>query len=271
VLDPAALGAGTHTVDYTYSTVLDEITFLDQFCCYEGTPSYGFLPADTLAWQSFTAQQTGTLLNIQTAVLMNAGTARTFNLSLHAGTGPNAPMIWSATRTTLDGYNLFSALDLPVQQGSTYTWVLQFVADAQPLLPTVLHFTGNGYPTGVAHVPGTPDADLFFREVIRQTFPCTDSTSFNINVEVCAGLAGPSLPGVSVGPNPFGHVLLLTTADERVRCSLLSTDGRTVRTHSAAPHAREAIPVDDLASGCYLLRLSSAEGTRIEVVRLIKD
>ncbi len=271
VLDPAALGAGTHTVDYTYSTVLDEVTFLDQFCCYEGIPSYGFLPADSIAWQAFTAQQTGDLLNIQTAVQMNTNVARTFNLSLHEGTGPNAPVIWSDTRTTLDGYNLFSPLDLPVQEGSTYTWALQFVADAEPALPTMLHFTANGYPTGVGHVPGTPDAELFFRENIRQTFPCADSTSFTITVEVCTGIAGSALPGVSVGPNPFGHVLLLTTADERVFCTLLSADGRTVRTHSAAPHTREAIPVDDLASGCYLLRVSSADGARTEVVRVVRE
>ena len=271
VLDPAALGSGTHTVDYIYSTVLDEVTFLDQFCCYEGIPSYGFLPADSIAWQAFTAQQAGDLLNIQTAVQMNTTVARTFNLSLHEGTGPNAPMIWSDTRTTLDGYNLFSPLDLPVQEGSTYTWALQFVADAEPALPTLLHFTADGYPTGVGHVPGTPDADLFFRENIRQTFPCADSTSFTITVDVCTGIAGSSLPGVSVGPNPFGHVLLLTTADERVYCTLLSADGRTVRTHSAAPHTREAIPVEDLASGCYLLRLSSADGARTEVVRVVRE
>ncbi len=271
VLDPVALGVGTHAVDYNYSTVLDEVTFLDQFCCYEGLPSYGFLPADSIAWQAFTAQQTGTLLNIQTGVQMNSSLARTFNLSLHEGTGPNTPVIWSDTRTTLDGYNLFSPLDLPVQEGSTYTWALQFVPDAEPMLPTLFHFTANGYPTGVAHMPGVPDADLFFRENIRQNFPCADSTSFTINVELCTGIAGSSLPGVSVGPNPFGRTLLLTTADERVFYTLLCADGRTVRTHSAAPHTREAIPVEDLANGCYLLRLSSADGARTEVVRVVRE
>jgi len=270
-LDPAALGVGTHAVDYSYSTVLDEVTFLDQFCCYEGLPSYGFLPADSLAWQAFTAQQTGTLLHIQTAVQMNTGVARTFNLSLHEGTGPDAPVIWSDTHTTLDGYNLFSPLNLPVQEGSIYTWALQFVPDAEPMLPTLLHFTANGYPTGVAHMPGVPDADLFFRETIRQTFPCADSTGFSINVEVCTGITGSNLPGVSVGPNPFVRTLLLTTAEERVLCTLLSADGRTVRTLSAAPHTREAIPVEDLASGCYLLRLSSADGARAEVLRVVRE
>jgi hypothetical protein len=271
VLDPAALGVGTHTVDYLYSTVLDEVTFQDQFCCYEGLPSYGFLPADSLAWQAFNARQTGTLLNIQTAVLMNANVARTFNLSLHEGTGPDGPVIWSDTRTTLDGYNLFTTLDLPVQEGSTYSWALQFVADAEPMLPNLFHFTANGYPTGLGHMPGVPDADLFFREVIRQSFPCADSTSFTINVDVCSGIAGSTLPGISVGPNPFGRTLLLTTAGERVFCTLLSADGRTVRTHSAGPHTREEIPVADLASGCYLLRLSSADGARTEVLRVVRE
>lgn len=271
VLDPAALGVGTHTVDYNYSTLLDEITFLDQFCCYEGLPSYGFLPADSLAWQAFTAQQTGTLLNIQTAVLMNAGVARSFNLSLHEGTGPNAPVIWSETRTTLDGYNLFSPLDLPVQEGSTYTWALQFVADAEPLLPTVLHFTEGGYPTGVAHVPGTPDADLFFREVIRQTFPCADSTSFSVNVDVCTGIGGSTLPGVSVGPNPFADELILTTAAEAVHFALLAPDGRTVHTGSCGPHKRRPLSTTGLAGGCYLLHLMNADGGRTSVLRVTKQ
>ena len=62
-------------------------------------------------------------------------------------------------------------------------------------------------------------------------------------------------------------MLLLTTADERVFSDHLSADGRTVRMLSAAPHTREAIPVEDLASGCYLLRLSSADGARTEVMR----
>lgn len=270
-LDPAALGVGTHTVDYTYSSVLDEVTFMDQFCCYEGLPSYGFLPADSIAWQAFTAQQTGTLLNIQTGVLMNTVLERTFNLSLHEGSGPNGPVIWSDTRTTLDGYNLFSPLNLPVEQGNTYTWALQFVADAEPMLPNLFHFTANGYPTGVGHMPGVPDVDLFFREVIRQTFSCADSTSFTIDVDVCSGIAGSTLPGVSVGPNPFGRTLVLTTAGEPVLCTLHSADGRIVGTHNAAPHTREAIPVDDLASGWYLLRLSSADGARTEVVRVVRE
>jgi hypothetical protein len=56
-----------------------------------------------------------------------------------------------------------------------------------------------------------------------------------------------------------------------VFCTLLSADGRTVRTHSAGPHTREEIPVADLASGCYLLRLSSADGARTEVLRVVRE
>jgi hypothetical protein len=72
-------------------------------------------------------------------------------------------------------------------------------------------------------------------------------------------------------PTPSANTLLLTTAGERVFCTLLSADGRTVRTHSAGPRTREAIPVDDLASGCYLLRLSSADGARTEVVKMVRE
>ena len=269
---PQALGVGTQVIDYIYSTLLDTVTFVDQQCTSGPLPAYAFPPADSVVWQSFTVQQGGTLDDIELFLFWPDADPRTFALSLHAGTGVGGPLLWSAVRSAFPlAPGLFANSGVELIVGSTCTFAFSCLTPNGPL-PQALHYNGDAYGPGEARLPGiTAAADLYFAERITQRFPCADSTSFAIDVEVCTGLAGGLPPGVSVAPNPFAGVLLLGTAAEAVRYELLLSDGRCVRTGSAAPHTRHTIDAEGLSAGCYLLRLGGAEGGWRAVLRVVRE
>jgi len=273
LLVPAALGVGTHTIDHLYTAQLDTLRFTDQLCCYTGVPDNAVLLPGDLVWQTFTTDQSGILENLQLGVQL-MGITRTFDVSIHAGADPTGPVLWSDTRTTAEGYNgLFGGVDLPLTFGTTYTAAFRYLPDNTPQPePLVFYFRGNGYSGGTGQVAnGTLGDDLYFREIIRQSFPCSDSTSYTIDVEVCTSITSATWTGVSVAPNPFDHTLVLRTGAEAIRHQLLSVDGRVLATGWAAANAQVPLPVEGLSAGCYLLQLVSTDGRRTEVVRVVKE
>lgn len=269
---PQALGVGTHTIDYTYSTLLDTVTFVDQQCTAGPLPAYAFPPADSVAWQSFTVLQGGTLEDIELFLFWPDADPRTFALSLHAGTGVGGPLLWSAVRGAFPlAPGLFANTGVELIAGSTCTFAFRCLTPNGPL-PQVLHYSGDAYGPGEAHLPGiTAATDLYFRERITQRFPCADSTTFTIDVQVCTGFVEGLPPGVSVAPNPFADALVLATTGSAVRYALLQTDGRCVRTGTAAPHMRHAIDAAGLSAGCYLLRLAGADGGWSDALRVVRE
>lgn len=274
LLVTADLGVGTHTIDYLYSTLLDTVDFMDQVCCYEGFPAYHQLLPDSIMWQSFIAQQSGDLVVLRTGILLLSNDPRTFQVSFLAGTGLGGQVLWSDTRTTTDGYNaLFANTGLVVEQGSTYTFAFHYLPDDVPLpLPEVLHYTGNGYANGEGYVPGIQaPADLYFNEVVRQRFPCADSTSFSVSVEGCSGIADNLFPGMYVAPVPFNDRLVLNTGADAVRFAMHAADGRLMFSSSALPNAQHQLPVSGLPAGCYALRIWGRTGERSDVLKLVKE
>lgn len=153
-----------------------------------------------------------------------------------------------------------------------YTFTLRYAPDTAALFPVDLFvFTGDGYTGGSGQVPGANGPiDHFFREHISRSYTCTDSTSFEVNVEVCTGIGDNQLPGVRVAPNPFSDQLTLQTGPEAVRYALRAADGRTLGEGLAPQHTRLSLPVRTLPGGCYLLRMWSTDGTRTEVVRVVR-
>lgn len=268
---PGELGAGTHTVDYHYTAQLDTLTFFDQFCCYTGQPGYTALEPDSLTWQSFTAAQTGALENILLGLNLNAP-ERTFQLSIHSGTGTSGPLLWSDTRTVTEGYNsFFNNTGLAVQAGNTYTFALRCVEDGSPFPVDLFVFRGDGFPTGVSHVPGaTVATDHYFRERIVQQFACTDSTSVAVNVQVCTGIAENAGSIVRLAPNPFTDQVIVDAGSGSLRYALYTADGRLMREGQHVQGGRFVLSGNGLAAGPYHLRVWPGSDDRSEVLRLVK-
>jgi hypothetical protein len=271
VLDPALLGAGTHTIDYLYTAQLDSVSFFDQFCCYTGMPGYTPLPADTTTWQSFTALQSGTLVNIALGLSLNSA-QRTFDVAIREGQGLAGPVLWSDTRTVTEGYNsFFNNTGLSVQAGSTYTFSLRYAADGEPFPVSLFVFTGDGFPNGTAFVPGSFTAtDHYFRERIAQLQRCTDSTSFTVEVEVCTGISAGAMPTARVAPNPFSDQLVVGTTTDLVRYALHAVDGRMVLQGNSTPGANVVLETGGLLAGAYQLLLWSHGQLTPQVVRVMK-
>jgi hypothetical protein len=281
LLVPATLGPGTHTIDYFYTAQLDTLRFIDQLCCFGSPVLTATVVPDEVVWQSFVAGQSGNLVNVQMGLdLLN--TPRTFEVFLHAGEGTAGAVLWQDTRTTAEGYNgLFNGMVLPVTFGNTYTAAFRMLPDnAPPPAPFTYYYTGNGYTAGRAQLStgvgtGTGNDDLAFSVFIEQHFPCADSTSYTIVVEVCTGLAEPSWTGASVVPNPFTSTVLLRVGGQALRHTLLTVDGRVLASGQAAAHSQVQLPVETLSPGCYLLQLQGSDGPqatgRTEVLRLVKE
>ena len=273
LLVPAALGAGTHTIDYIYTAQLDTLLFVDQYCCYTSTPANLVLEPEQEVWQSFTAGQSGILEGLGIGPDLSFVT-RVFEVRLVEGLGTGGTVLWSDTITTAQSYSdLFQGLSQEVTAGTTYTAAVRRLPDTTVGPdPRMLVFSGPGYPGGTAEFPGHPEvADLYFRAQVRQTFPCTDSTSYALTVEVCTGIDDPAFAGVSVGPNPFSEQLMLRTAGDPLVYRLLSVDGRLLRTGLAAPQRAQELTLPELSGGSYLLLLTTADGTASEVVRVVKE
>ncbi len=269
--DPAALGLGTHTVDYVYTAQLDSLTFYDQFCCYTGMPGYTNLVSDTTTWQSFTADQSGSLDNILLGLNLNS-VERTFDVAIRAGEGLAGPVLWSDTRTVTEGYNsFFNNTGLSVQEGDTYTFSLRYAADGLPFPVDLFIFTGDGFPTGVGSVPGSAGPiDHYFRERIVQTHACTDSTSLTVQVEVCTGIDDPNTPAVRIAPNPFRDQLVIEPGLGPVRYAVYAADGRVVREGRSTHGGRIAVPTMDLRAGSYQLKVWTGDAQRVHVLRVMK-
>ncbi len=269
--DPALLGAGTHTVDYLYTAQLDSLSFYDQFCCYTGTPGYTPLQPDSTTWQSFTVEQSGTLVNIGLGLNLNS-TQRTFDVAIREGQGLAGPLLWSDTRTVTEGYNsFFNNTGLSVQAGITYTFSLRYQLDGSQFPVELFVFTGDGFPNGTAHVPGSNGAiDHYFRERIAQVQRCTDSTSFTVEVEVCTGITEDNLPAARVAPNPFRDQLVIEPTSDRARYTLHTVDGRTVLEGNSMQGGRIVLATGALRAGLYQIIVWADEQQSPQVVRVIK-
>ncbi len=271
LFDPALLGAGTHTVDYLYTAQLDSLSFYDQFCCYIGMPGYTPLQPDSTTWQSFTAEQSGTLVNIGLGLNLNSA-ERTFDVAIREGQGLAGPVLWSDTRTVTEGYNsFFNNTGLSVEAGTTYTFSLRYQPDGSPIPVSLFVITGDGFPTGTAHVPGSSSAiDHYFRERIAQVQRCTDSTSYEVVVEVCTGIHEGTRPTMRVAPNPFCEQLVIEPTSDRVRYALHAVDGRTVLEGNSTRAERIVLSTGGLRAGSYRLLLWSEEQRTPQVVRVMK-
>lgn len=271
LFDPALLGAGTHTVDYLYTAQLDSLSFYDQFCCYTGLPSYTPLPPDSITWQSFTAEQSGSLVNIGLGLNLNSA-QRTFDVAIREGQGLAGPVLWGDTRTVTEGYNsFFNNTGLNVQAGTTYTFSLRYQADGSQFPVSLFVFTGDGFPTGTAHVPGSSSAiDHYFRERIAQVQRCTDSTSFTVEVEVCTGINEGTVPTARVAPNPFRDQLVIESTSDRVRYALYAVDGRIVLEGTSTRAGRILLSTGGLRAGSYRLLIWEEDQRMPQVVRVMK-
>lgn len=273
LLVPATLGVGTHTIDYTYTAQLDTLLFVDQYCCYTSPPANLLLEVGAEVWQSFTAGQSGTLEGLGIGPDLSFLT-RVFEVRLLEGTGVGGTVLWADTITTAQSYaDLFQGLALEVTAGTVYTAAFRRLPDTTVGPgPVLLVFTAPGYPGGVVSFPGHPEvAGIYFREQVRQTFPCTDSTSYSITVEVCTGLTDPAFAGVRVGPNPFNEQLVLRTAADALRYDLLGVDGRLLHTGLAGAQRNAPIALPTLAPGTYLLHLTTTDGRSSQVLRVVKE
>jgi hypothetical protein len=273
LLVPAALGEGTHTIDYVYTAQLDTLFFVDQYCCYTSPPDNVVLEVDEEVWQSFTAGQSGILEGMGIGPDLSFLT-RVFEVRLLEGQGTGGTVLWSDTITTAQSYaDLFQGLAQEVTAGNTYTAAVRRLPDTtEGPFPRLLVFNAPGAPGGVAEFPGHPEVvDIYFRALIRQTFPCTDSTSVALTVEVCSGIDDPAFTGVSVGPNPFGEQLVLRTATHALSYQLLSVDGRLLNTGRAAPQHTLHLALPELSAGTYLLHLTTTDGSASEVIRVVKE
>ena len=273
LLVPAALGEGTHSIDYIYTAQLDTLLFIDQYCCYTSPPDNVVLEVDQEVWQSFTVGQSGTLEALGIGPDLSFVT-RVFEVRLLEGTGTSGTVLWMDTITTAQSYvDLFEGLAQEVTAGSTYTAAIRRLPDTtEGPFPRLLVFNAPGYSGGTVQFPGQPTvADIYFRAQIRQTFPCSDSTSFALVVDVCSGIDDPAFAGVSVGPNPFGEHLVLRTATSALQYRLLSVDGRLLNTGLVGAQRSIPLALPALSAGTYLLQLATTYGNASQVLRVVKE
>jgi hypothetical protein len=178
------------------------------------------------------------------------------------------------TITTAQSYtDLFQGLAQEVTAGSTYTAAIRRLPDTtEGPFPRLLVFNAPGYSAGTVQFPGQPTvADIYFRAQIRQTFPCSDSTSYALVVDVCSGIDDPAFAGVSVGPNPFGEHLVLRTATSALQYRLLSVDGRLLNTGLVGAQRSIPLALPALSAGTYLLQLATTYGNASQVLRVVKE
>lgn len=260
VLDPLALGAGTHTVVHVNAVALDTVVFADQVCCYTGYALNTFLHDDEVSWQGFIAEHSGELESIRIPLEL-FGIERQLVVELRSGQGMGGALLHedTITATAHDGV-LLSGTGVQVDAGSAYTWSIRKVNDGNESLPPMIGITwGDHYPEGFTAAPGTPDTtgDLRFQEYITQRYSCIDSMQIEVMVEVCEGVGEAIADAAWAGPNPFGDELVIRGGAERLRFVLLAADGRVVQEGSSMPGMRLALSTDALPAGCYFLRLWS--------------
>lgn len=273
VLDPLALGVGTHTVVHVNEAALDTVVFADQVCCYTGYTLNTFLHDDEVSWQGFIAEHSGELESIRIPLEL-FGIERQLVVELRSGQGIGGALLHedTITATTHNGV-LLSGTGLQMDAGSAYTWSIRKVNDGNESLPPMIGITwGDHYPEGLTAAPGTPDTtgDLRFQEYITQRLSCTDSTELEVMVDVCEGVGEAFTHAAWAGPNPFGDELVIATREERIRFALMTSDGRLVQEGSVLSNSRSRIATAALPAGYYVLRLWSGEDPVARIVPLVR-
>lgn len=259
---PQMLTPGMHSIVHTYNGALDTITFADQLCAPFSYGINGFFAPDSVVWQSFTALQTGELEGIA-AFVEFYNLERTMVLQLRTGDGPNGPLLWQDTITTSVFPERFAeGTGLVMQAGTTYSFVFIPKPGGEPILyPTIQYMWTDVYSGGSAHVTGVVNPhDLRFQEFITQRFACPVTNELSLEVQVCTGLDEMALSDAQVGPNPFNEQLTLRTGADAVRYDLLGTDGRLLLQGRAPANGVVQLTGASLASGSYVLRLTTDDG-----------
>lgn len=270
LLDPQALGIGTHSITHIHTAQLDTVTFADQACCATGYAFNTFLRDDEVSWQAFSPQYTGELESIRIPLeLFNV--ERSLIVELHTGVGLAGPVLstQNITANTHDGL-LLTGTGLQMSAGNTYTWSIRKVADGDETLAPMLGFTpGEHYPLpGAAPYWSDTVGTLRFEEFIIQRIACTDSTEMEIEVEVCSGIEQVFATNFRIGPNPFSSSLSITNAGASSYAVYAAT-GQRVQSGNLKERLTN-IPTNALADGVYLVVLLAKDGGVLMHQRVIK-
>ena len=270
MLDPQAIGLGTHSVTHIHAAQLDTVTFADQACCTTGYAFNTFLQDEEVSWQAFSPQYAGELESIRIPLeLFNV--ERSLIVELHAGAGLAGPVLHTQniTSSAHDG-SLLTSTGQQMIPGNTYTWSIRKVADGDATLAPMIGFTpGAHYPLpGIAPTWSDTVGTLRFQEYITQHITCTDSTEMEVLVEVCSGVDAITNEGFQIGPNPFSGAITITNAGVSSYV-LFSATGQRVRSGNLIDRLT-VVPTTTLATGVYHVMLLADDGHVVHRERLIK-
>jgi len=110
-----------------------------------------------------------------------------------------------------------------------------------------------------ATVEATPATSTTYTLSGSTPASCSNSVTFDITAEDCAGIHENAMVVLSVYPNPAAYMLHLQYATlEAERIELLNAAGAVIATYG---NGTESINTSGLASGSYLVRLTHAGGT----------
>lgn len=274
VLDPAALGLGTHLATYAYADVLDSIAFIDQAT---GIGSYasggqGTVAVGTTIWQSFTPAFSGRLEQF-TVSLYGINGPFSYGVTLFHGTGVGGTVIAADTITPpLNSYlpDILGSMHPQVLRDSVYTIQLERLPDADPNANQIYYFTdGALYPRGTGQFGTTTGIDLYFQETVSRTYTCADSITVPFTVEVCTGLPELADSDVQLGPNPFTDGLTLRTRTD-LRYMLYNALGAELISGTTRGGAPTSLDTGGLATGVYTVRLWAMDGSGQRVVVMVR-
>ncbi len=275
LLNPAALGLGTHNAQYHYADVLDTVSFVDQTT---GIGSYasgaqGTVAVGTTIWQSFTPAFSGRLERINISLYGLEGPF-SYGVKLLHGTGPGGPVIDTDTITIPPNASLPDILGTmrpEVLRDSVYTFQLERLPDTLATANQVYYFTdGTRYPRGTGQFDTIADVDFYFQETVSHIYTCADSIAVPFTVEVCTGVPELAEGDVVLGPNPFTDALTLRPTYD-VRYVLYNAVGAELLSGMARGGALTSIGTGHLAAGVYTLRATAPDGTGGRVFSVVKE
>lgn len=271
LLDPAALGPGSHTVMHSYIQALDTITFPDQRCCDVIVVLTTELGTDSTAWQSFVPSVSGELAWIDARMLL-FDVPRVLLLEMREGIGLGGQVIYSDTVfSTTNTIPLFTNTGLILEAGQAYTWSLTRLADDQQLVPRIGYVFGSLHPEGPGNAPGIEtETTIPFTVHLTRTYACETTNVFEVAVEICTGVEDTPAPAFTAWPNPFAEHLWLKSASEALHITVQAADGRLVGSMMLQPGSTGDLDLRHLAPGAYWLRATALDGAVLPGMPLMK-
>jgi hypothetical protein len=173
--------------------------------------------------------------------------------------------------------------DVPGVWVNEARYTVTYDAAGNNLLQQVEEWAANAWRISISQrslLSYTPAGEM--RRAVRQAYSTSSSTFDNVQVETYGSFItlathrAPDLEAAALYPNPTtgGVTLSLTGQPDQtpVRVDVLNALGQTVNTLTVHPQQgsiRQALSLESLPAGLYVVRLSSAEGTVTR--RLVKQ